>query len=56
MTDGVGYPFRGPPPEPLGVGHEPLDCGGRGESEDDYPDFVRGAAEALSAWSRTLVV
>ncbi|MEP7215581.1 MAG: hypothetical protein ABI782_04960 [Anaerolineaceae bacterium] len=42
-------PSRARPPALLGVGHEPLDCGGRGETEDDYADFVRGAAEAMSA-------
>jgi ribose 5-phosphate isomerase B len=31
------------------LGHEPVDCGGNGEPDDDYPDFVRAAGAAVIA-------
>jgi ribose 5-phosphate isomerase B len=30
------------------LGHEPLDCGGTGDADDDYPDFVRAVGDAMT--------
>ncbi len=30
-------------------GHEALDCGGRGDPGDDYPDFARSVSEMVAA-------